>query len=136
MTKVVLAAALALTALPMAAASEPVAYECDFKTYTTYGGIPPKSIFVVDAPAGTAMVYDGIIHKVAKAPIPAELEELRAQKYRLKWTLKGLPLRGNTTDSATYSVRLDTARSNANMQMNLHSDDEDRRGTGTCNRIK
>ncbi|MDE4133235.1 hypothetical protein PXK00_08930 [Phaeobacter sp. QD34_3] len=136
MSKKILAAAIALIALPLAAKAAPIAYECDFKSYTAYGGIPPKSIFVVDAVGGTAMVYDGYIHKVFKAPIAADFEELGAHKYRLKWTLKGFPLRGNTSDSASYSVRLDTARTTANIQMNLHGDDADRRGTGSCKRIK
>ena len=135
MRKGFLAAALSLIALPMAAASAPISYECDIESYSNYGGIPEKALYVIDAEAKTAMAFDGIIYTGSKLPIAVELTELRANKYLLKWTVKGVPLINNGTAVFSFSTRIDVAKGTLSMRSWLLGDDAERRGKGTCKRI-
>lgn len=132
----IIAAALSLCALPLAAAGVPIVYECEYTAHTSYGWIPDKAAYVVDEAAGTAMAYDAYIHHVNKAPLPVTFSVVKERKYLMKWTLTGLPVRGNRTATATYTVRLDAARSKATIGARVHGGDGSNRGTGTCQRVK
>ncbi|MBE1296028.1 hypothetical protein [Phycobacter azelaicus] len=137
MVKRITAAILFLSVLPLAASSTPISYECDIESYSPrYGGIPDKAYFVIDAEAKTAMAFDPFIYTRSKVPVAVEFKELRADKYLLKWTVEGVPLRNNGTAVFSFSTRIDVAKGTLNMQSWLLGDDGDRRGKGTCKPIK
>lgn len=137
MIKGLFAAALSLCVLPLAATSAPIGYECDIESYSPhYGGIPDKAYYVIDAEAKTAMAFDGIIYTKSKVPVAVEFKELRANKYLLKWTVKGVPLRSNRTAVFSFSARIDVAKGKMSIRSWLLGDDGDRQGSGTCKRIK
>lgn len=137
MIKTVVATVLSLGMLPSVAASAPVSYECDITSYSPqYGGIPDKAYFVIDAKAQTAMALDRFIYTGSKVPVAVSFKELRTNKYLLKWTVEGVPLRNNGTAIFSFSTRIDVSKGTLNMQSWLHGDDGERRGKGSCKPIK
>lgn len=129
-------AAAVLAAVPALAAAAPQTYECTFTENSSYGWIPERGVYVIDETTGAASAYDGMIHYVHEAPIPAKFSAERNGKYRLSWTLSGLPAQGNRTVVASYAVRVDSGKSRATMSVRLHGADNDNRGTAACQRVQ
>lgn len=105
---------------------------CELTAHSSDNLVPPKVLFEFRNNRSSAMAYDGIIHKVYGKPIPAVLEETKASRYTISWTVKNLPLRGNTTTSAQYLVRLNAKTMNVTLTAYLNGYFNESRGSGKC----
>ena len=105
---------------------------CEMTAHSSDNLVPPKVLIEFRDNRGSAMAYDGVIHQVYGKPIPAVLEQPRASRYTISWTVKNLPLRGNTTTSAQYIVRLNTKTMKATLTAYLNGYFNQSRGSGEC----
>ncbi|UWS77770.1 hypothetical protein N1037_10715 [Phaeobacter sp. G2] len=105
---------------------------CEMTAHSSDNLVPPKVLIEFRDNRGSAMAYDGVIHQVYGKPIPAVLEQPRASRYTISWTVKNLPLRGNTTTSAQYIVRLNTKTMKATLTAYLNGYFNESRGSGKC----
>ena len=105
---------------------------CELTAHSSDNLVPPKVLFEFRENRSSAMAYDGIIHQVYGKPIPAVLEGTKASRYTISWTVKNLPLRGNTTTSAQYIVRLNTKTMKATLTAYLNGYFNQSRGSGEC----
>ena len=129
--KAMLAAAMVLTWGGSALAA-PVSYQCEYKAHSRTGWVPEKALYQIDQEAGTATAYDGYIHYLGKKPISVDMRPARNGKFRLNYTLNGLPMQGNSTGVVSYSVFLDTGRGKSSLSVNVRGFDNEIRGTGKC----
>lgn len=105
---------------------------CEMTAHSSDNLVPPKVLFEFRDNRGSAMAYDSTIHHVYGKPIAAVLEETGASRYTISWTVKNLPLQGNTTTSAQYLVRLNTKTMKATLTAYLNGYFNESRGTGKC----
>lgn len=129
--KAMFAAAMVLT-WGGGALAAPVSYLCDYKAHSRTGGVPEKALYQIDKEAGTATAFDGYIHYLGKKPISVDMRPARNGKFRLNYTLTGIPMKGNATAIVSYSVFLDTGRGKSSLTVNVRGFDNEIRGTGTC----
>jgi hypothetical protein len=127
---VAVAALAGLTATQVGAA--PVPYVCEYTSHSRTGWIPEKALYVIDADAGTAQVYDGYVKHLHDDLIDAAFHQIRAGKYRVKYTLVGLPTSNSSSVTVTYTVRLDVGAGRSTLDAVLHASDNRPHGSGKC----
>jgi hypothetical protein len=122
---------LVFSTLPAMAA--PTAYQCKYEGHTGRNNVQNSVIYVIDAEAGTAMAYDGLIHQTNKVPIPTSFKVLQPGKYLLTWKLDNIPSkRGNISLTATFTARVNTGKMSSTIDTRIHRADNDIRGSGPC----
>ncbi|UWQ30339.1 hypothetical protein [Leisingera sp. M523] len=135
MKQYLLAASIVLTAASSAAAGDKgsTTYDCEVKSFTNKGWIPPRVIVVVDNLEQTAQVYDGIIHTVYGEPQSAEVKPRDEKSLFLNWRVEGIPVGNvNTTAKAQYSGILNKKNNTLSVRALLSEFGNEPRGRGKC----
>lgn len=125
-----------LCLVPLAVSAAPVTYECKYTSHSRTGWVPVDAYYAVDEATNTVVAYDGYIQLVQKKPLKTEMSMNAKKKMAFRYTLKGVPARGNSKYTVSYSVRLDPARGQSNLRANVHGFDNEVRATGKCTRSK
>ncbi|MEX0340144.1 MAG: hypothetical protein AB3N11_14025 [Arenibacterium sp.] len=114
----ILLSVLAVTLLPVSASA--VTYDCELKAESRLGWIPPRLIILIGQDEARAIVYDGFIHKKYGEPIPARLERVNKNKFRLTWTVEHMEIANRTnTISGDFIANLNTATNKITMKTYL-----------------
>ncbi|WP_204114704.1 hypothetical protein [Shimia biformata] len=133
-----IAGALALA--PVSAMAAATTYKCEFKSNTTYGGIPPEAYYAVDLETGEAAALDWSIQEEFGEAINVSFKQASAKRVQLKYTLNKLPGRnenGAKTDiKVSYTVSLNVRDKNAKIRGILHGSHNEFAGSGPCVVVK
>ncbi|MBY6056011.1 hypothetical protein [Leisingera daeponensis] len=126
-----LATALALV-VPAAANAESEKYLCNFTGHNSLrkiddgGFVPSKYMLTIDAGNKTATAYDGLVHEVYQAPIPAKFSKKGNGNYRLRWKISGVPV--TITKTVDYGIP-DVIETKFNVRYSLLLNPETLQGT-------
>ena len=131
-----LAAILCMSA-SVGAASTGTVYDCAIKSPGAQGWIAPRIMIGVEETEKSAMVIDGIIQNVVKAPIIASVSRRDDTSIRVKWRVENIPV-GNvrTKETVQYSAVLFKETGRIVITAVLSYFDNEPRGSGTCSRQK
>lgn len=109
-------------------------YHCTISNQSNRGFIPPDMRISLDTRAGTAQVYDGIIHNMLGKPMTVDAQLVSSQKYRMKYSVQA-PTSNSGKMKLTYTLRFDQGRQTYSLTGILHGADNTIRGQGTCKPI-
>lgn len=108
-------------------------YDCaPYNIEKQYGWISERIIVFVDDETKTASVLDGYIHHVHNEPIPVSYSELKNGKFRVKWSVSGIPVRGNAKGSASWSATVSPSKAEMQVRATVDGYDNRPRGHGKC----
>lgn len=120
-------------ALSTAAFSAQTVYDCQASNIEAHlGWISDRIIVFVDEGQKSAHVIDQYINYVHEEPIPASYQELKNGKFRIKWKVSGIPVRGEASGSATWSATVSPKTGKMQVRANVSGFDNRPSGHGTC----
>ena len=125
------AAVLACVTFGSQAMAATSTYLCKISNHSNRGFIPPDMRISLDTRAGTAQVYDGIIHNMLGKPMTVDAQLVSSQKYRMKYNLQA-PTTNSGKMKLTYTLRFDQGRQTYSLTGILHGADNRISGQGTC----
>ncbi|MFW8636838.1 hypothetical protein [Cribrihabitans pelagius] len=124
-----------LSLLAPAAFAGGVSYDCEVKSHTRNGWIPPRVLLQVDEAAGKVGVFDGLIKEVQGAPLVLPYEANSKGKVKLRWKVKDAPaLRGSIP--VTFSGSFEPSNGKLRLRAIVHGADNTPSGTGKCQPAK
>lgn len=94
--KLFFVAVAALLASTSTSFADVVTYECRVKSVEEQGFIAPNLFFSVDAEAGKAAVFDGVINDYYGKPVDGKFSTNRKGEQKVKWYVDGTAESGGT----------------------------------------
>lgn len=85
--------AVLLISFPTFALASVQKYHCKATAESGDGWVPKESVFQIDSDKKSATAHDPMIHYVQKQPMVAEFEVEKNGTYKLRWKVRGLPVR-------------------------------------------
>lgn len=118
------------------AGAAPVKWFCEIPEGKAPAGIAPDYLITYDRGIGEALVADGVIMKVKKAPIPAKVSQ-KGEKLVLSWIVTGIPSRNAITYSARFSLSINEKTKAMQVDYKtLGYDNFPQSARGTCRTVK
>ncbi|MDA7963336.1 hypothetical protein [Ruegeria sp.] len=120
-------------ALTNTAMADLTIYDCTpYNIEKQYGWISERIIVIVDEETKSASVLDGYIQYVHKEPIAVSYSELKNGKFRVQWSVSGIPVRGNAKGSASWSATVSPSKAEMQVRATVAGFDNRPRGHGKC----
>lgn len=126
--------ALVITTLATAAVGE--TYDCTMTRKGSDGFIGDRMVLSVDPETGGGAALDWAVYAVHKTPIPVDLTQTSADRWRFKYTVRNVPVGNEGAGIVSYTVRLNTARMRVSVTGRLHGYDNNITGSGQCTKVK
>lgn len=116
-----------------ASAAVATQYICTLDKRSSYGWVSEKMYFEIKNNE-IAVAYDDNIHRMHEKPIQVNLTEATAKRYKMKWTLKGIPMSfgGIKSGPVQFTATLARATNALNLRVVLSGYDNSPWGRGKC----
>ena len=124
---------IALAALPAIVAAE--TFECEMTSKGRGGFISDTMLLEINRAKGVGFVLDGVVYRVQKKPIAAELIKRSDTVWRFKWEVNDFPTDNSGKADLRYSAMLDLARKRIQVRGILAGYDNNISGSGPCKQI-
>jgi hypothetical protein len=111
-------------------------YLCTMKSVSRDGFVDKAILFDIRGD-DRALVFDRLVNHLHKGAIETDVKKLGEGRYRLKWTLTGLPTSNSQkAGPVRYSAMIDTAKGTVSVRVIMTSGDNAPWGSGKCTRTK
>lgn len=126
------AAGIALVFTAAGVAAQQTTYRCEMNSRSGNGFVSKTMFFSLASAQGTGAVYDGLIHAMHKAPIPAQVTKRRDNVWRFKWRVDDVPSSNTGKVSLRYAAILNTTKGQVTLSGGIGGFDNDISGRGRC----
>jgi hypothetical protein len=119
--------------VPSAAVSAPLRYFCDIDQSGTQGWIAPQIVILHEPGGKIALVNDGLIATVLKAPVKAKVAAENAKRVTFTWSLPFMKDKGNQV-APKFSYRASYYKQTGKMMVSAipNGYNNNFQGFGTC----